>query len=206
MLLCCTDLILTIMESTFSCLPGERFDPDYSPTFNVVIAYEDFDTGTQAKKTYDFLVENLNLDCEIANQMWKFDVLNIAKLREMAVKDAMAADVIFISSHGGRALPQAVKRWIEDWLQRGSNAIALVALFGQGVDQSGATRAYLAEAARRAKVGFFAQPDEWPERSDQIELAQDNHAGSDVGQRTFSTLVGAMQRDVGRLHWSLPDR
>ena len=34
-----------------------------NPTFNVVIAYEDFETGKHAKKTYDYLAEHLGRDC-----------------------------------------------------------------------------------------------------------------------------------------------
>jgi len=58
----------------------------------VVIAYEDFETGKQAKRTFDFLAEQLKDECQFTNQMWKFDVLNIPKLREMAAKDAAGAE------------------------------------------------------------------------------------------------------------------
>jgi len=45
------------------------------PIFNVVIAYEDFETGKTCEGTYDFLVNNLRHECRFENQMWKFDVL-----------------------------------------------------------------------------------------------------------------------------------
>ncbi len=104
-------------------------DLNASPTFNVVIAYEDFDTGKHARKTYDFLVENLGPQCHFTNQMWKFDVLRIPKLREMAANDAVLADLIIVSSHGGEELPGPVKAWLESWLAQKGNPIALVALF-----------------------------------------------------------------------------
>ena len=135
---------------------------DLSPTFNVVTAYEDFETGKHAKKTYDYLVENLGLDVGFSNQMWKFDVLSIPKLREIAARDAVAADVILVSSHGGSDLPPQVRAWIDSWVSQKSNAIALVALFDRDVEESAPVRSYLAEIARQAQLGFFAQPDDWP--------------------------------------------
>src|SRR5262245_65262142 len=84
-------------------------------TFNVVIAYEDFETGKNAKKTYDFLVEHLGHECVFSNQMWKFDVLTLPKLKEMAISDAREADIIIISAHGNNDLPPQVKAWIEGW-------------------------------------------------------------------------------------------
>ena len=61
-------------------------DTEASPALNVVIAYEDLETGKRAMKTYDYLVEHLGDQCLFANQMWKFDVLAVAKLKEIAAK------------------------------------------------------------------------------------------------------------------------
>src|SRR5256885_16899933 len=91
-------------------------DLEDNPAFNVVIAYEDFETGKHAKKTYDFLVANLGKDCQFTNQMWKFDVLGLPKLREMAAKAAALAEIVIISSQGGQALPHQIKSLIELWV------------------------------------------------------------------------------------------
>src|ERR1700730_16057878 len=99
------------MQHMLSCPPLGAAGVDSQPVFNVVIAYEDFATGKQAKKTYDLLTENLGHDCQFNNQMWKFDVLGIPKLREMAAKDAVTADVIIISCRGGGHLPNPIKNW-----------------------------------------------------------------------------------------------
>src|SRR5207237_823647 len=112
----------------------------------------------QAKSTYDFLAENLGGECQFNNQMWKFDVLGIPKLREMAAKDAAAADIIIISCHGISELPSTVKSWIELWLSEKINAIALVALFDSAHDpfsQIPGIRDYLSGVARRAQIEFF---------------------------------------------------
>src|SRR3954452_20708038 len=104
-------------------------DPEANTTFNVVIAYEDFETGKKAKGTYDFLVQNLGPECDFENQMWKFDVLGIPKLMELAAKDAANADIVIISCHSGSHLPEEVVSWMELWIEQKHNAIALVGLF-----------------------------------------------------------------------------
>src|SRR5437879_5938629 len=137
---------------------------DLHSALNVVIVYEDFETGKQAKRTYDFLVENIGAECQFNNQMWKFEVLSIPKLREMAANDAAQADIVVVSCHGAD-LPNEVRSWIELWLAQKSHPIALVALFDgqhQPTEQVRHVRAYLANVAKRGQMEFFAQPDEPP--------------------------------------------
>jgi len=150
------------MQHTAFYSPVGSSDLEPDPIFNVVIAYEDFETGKQAKGTYDFLVNNLRHECRFANQMWKFDVLGISKLREMAVNDALAADIIIISCHGTHELSADVRTWIDSWVHGRSSAIALVALFGDacGDRDNNRIRDYLAEVAGRARMEFFAQPND----------------------------------------------
>src|SRR4051794_31457425 len=79
--------------------------------FNVVIAYENLEAGKNARKTYDYLAQHLGQDCQFANEMWSFDVLSIPRLRELAARDAMQADIIIVACHGNGRLPEAVKSW-----------------------------------------------------------------------------------------------
>src|SRR5436190_4759290 len=122
--------MLVHMRHTLSQPPSTLLDADSGSPFNVLIAYEDFETGKHAKRTYDYLAENLGRECQLTNQMWKFDALTIPKLRDIAVRDATMADIIIISSHGDN-LPDCVTSWIESWLRAGAEALALVALFDQ---------------------------------------------------------------------------
>jgi hypothetical protein len=176
---------------------------DINPTLNVVMAYEDFDTGKHAKKTYDFLVENLGHECHFNHQMWKFEVLSIPKLREMAAKDAAMADIIIISCRGTE-LPGDVKAWIELWLTDHSHPIALVALFegpSEDVTQARALRSYLQSVARRGQMEFFAQPDWSTSRTDLSEhVATERGFASD---RTLSALAGVMKKDSGSPRWGI---
>jgi hypothetical protein len=175
---------------------------DLNSCFNVVIAYEDFETGKQAKRTYDFLVENLGQDCQFSNQMWKFEVLGVPKLREMAAHDVAMADIVIVSSHGS-GLPPEVKDWIESWLAEPNHPIALVALFDAAEGQSTReVRAYLAEVAKCGQMEFFAQPDHGEESHTGPSDFAFRHTPS-PGARTLSTIAGAVQRDLSFPHWGI---
>lgn len=136
-------------------------DTEVNSALNVVIAYEDLETGKRAIKTYEYMVEQLGSQCLFSNQMWKFDVLAVPKLREIAAKDAAAAELILISAHEGKPLSKDVKAWIDLWLSYNTQASALVGLFGtEGVESP--VRNYLADVAKRAGIEFFCQPGIWP--------------------------------------------
>ena len=166
-------------------------DLDVNPTFNVVIAYEDFDTGKHAKKTYDFLVESLGRECRFTNQMWKFERPEHPQAPEMAAKDAVMADIIIISCHGGDELPEFVQAWIESWVAEKDSAHALVALLHcphEDFLKTRQIRAYLADVAEKAGMEFFAQPDDWPSRGSG-EPTSTFRRDSDLNGKSFSTLA-----------------
>lgn len=140
-----------------------RPDPDGPATFNVVIVYEDFQSGKHGINTYNHLVKHLGKQCEVSNQMWKFDILVIPSLRELACRDAEDADIIIISCRGTNALPESVTSWLESWSHKPGHALALVALFDNPeTQQAQGARDFLSRVARKTGLEFFAQPDAWP--------------------------------------------
>jgi hypothetical protein len=177
-------------------------DLEPEPIFNVVIAYEDFETGKHGKETYDYLVSNLGHECRFDNQMWKFDVLSIPKLRQMAAKDALLADIIIISCHGTHDLSLEVKTWIDSWTYDETNAIALVALLGEtGAYSDNQIRSYLADAAKRARIEFFAQPNPLPRNRLDAPFVSDRGTRRNV--RALSALAGIIERDQSFPHWGI---
>jgi hypothetical protein len=187
------------MRNTLTFPSFKRPTADVDSSFNVVIAYEDFETGKHGKKTYDFLVQNLGEECRFDNQMWKFDVLAVPKLREMAAKDAVAADIIIISAHGQSELPMEVKSWMELWLSEKTNAIAIVGLFDLEAYEDNAARTYLAEVAQRAGIEFFAQPGPWPKQEAPLQLFGNWERNS----ANFSALSAIAQREKDVSHWGI---
>lgn len=189
--------ILADMQNTLTFLPLRPSEIEGNQTFNVVIAYEDFETGKHAKKTYDFLVDNLGESCQFNNQMWKFDVLSVPKLREIAVRDAINADIIIIAAHGRGELPKEVKAWMELWAANKVRAIALVGLFDREDYVDNPVRTYLANVAEGAHIDFFSQPGLWPrdEESAFESWEQDS--------KSLSALVGLAQHGRDVSHWGI---
>ena len=196
------------MQSTLCLPPVGSPEPDSVPAFNVVIVYEDFETGKQAKRTYDFLAANLGHECQFSNQMWKFDVLALPKLREMAANDATLADIVLIACRGGD-LPVAVKSWFEAWLAEEHRPAALVALLEDSSEPNDPAtprlRAYLADVAKRGEMEFFSYPDQWPGRT-----ALENHARFRRGAPNLPTTSGlasaAVDRDQLFAFWRINER
>jgi hypothetical protein len=150
------------MQSAAFHPPVASSEREGIPVFSVVIVYEDFRTGKQAKRACDFLEENLSHEWRVTSQMWKFEVLSIPELREIAAKDAAMANLIIVSSRGDDELPADVKDWIEMWRGYEDGAVALVALFDhppERAEHAHATHAYLESVAKGGRMEFFA----WPE-------------------------------------------
>jgi len=195
--------ILGSMTRTLNVPAFESPDFEQNSTFNVLVAYQDLETGKQAKSTYDFLVEKLGAECHFTSQMWKFDVLNIPHLRELAVKDALKADIIIIACHGGD-LPFEVKAWIELWLAERHRPFALVAMFASYGEQGyidGEVRGYLADVAKRGGMEFFAQPDDNSAdgKADVIRFQTPDA----FGQYNLSVAPGLMEPDRSFPRWGI---
>jgi hypothetical protein len=97
---------------------------------------------------------------------WTFSVLASTSLRQLAVNEAAAADMVIIATREGPGLPESVKDWISRWLATGEyhhRPRALVALLEPGERKNGVSRGVLAELKGLAVaegVEFFANRDE----------------------------------------------
>ena len=134
--------------------------PEAAAALNVVVAYEDFGTGKRAMHIYNRLAQEFQQDYRFKVDFWKFDSLVAPKLLKMAVAEAAAADVIFISAKASGELSLEVKKWIRRWLARnGNSSVTLVALL-EGKDllaiEGCATRAFLERLAGKAGINFHA--------------------------------------------------
>jgi len=135
--------------------------------------------------------------------MWKFDVLSIPNLREIAIKDAAMADIIIISCHGND-LPTHLKTWLESWLIQPLKTLALVALFGDAHDRDrahSASRDYLAGIAQSAGIEFFAHPYELLGKARREEFPFPRSV--DFVEQSLPTLAGMVQPDVTVPRWGI---
>ena len=186
-------------------LPSQvAVEKDSNSPFDIVIAYENFETGKQAVRLYDTLVDRLGKECHFSNQMWKFEVLGIPKLREMAANDVMTAEIVIIACRGTE-LSDDVKAWIELWVGEVRNRpLALVALFDCPPNDAVLTRDtrnYLESVALRGQMEFFVQPDEAsPARRLTDPFTFNRSAPTDLA---LSALAGVVQRDAGSPRWGI---
>lgn len=136
-------------------------DPRHKAAFRVVIAYDDFTSGKRAMDACNFLGFQLGGGVELQSRMWKFDILRNPRLNEMAVGDAIEADVIIVANAPDTGLPDEVTRWIEAWVpQKRGQTAALVALLdftGKDSRESANAYALLEGAAANASIDFLPQ-------------------------------------------------
>jgi hypothetical protein len=128
--------------------------------FNVVIAYEDFASGQHAKYILDSIAhQQVELGCEVAHNLWKFDALRMPRLRKIAANDAVMADLIILALHEDYGVPAHIKTWIESWLpQKPGQAATIVVLLDAEDELSDCiplTRACLRDVAQRGGMEFF---------------------------------------------------
>ena len=130
--------------------------------YSVVIASEDSATAAPACEVLALVEHQLNEEGRVIFRWWNFEVLEIASLRELASREAAAADLIIIATHDGRAWPQAVADWIKRWLElRNQRPGVLVAVLDSALKKCAAARGMLLQLKQTAALGhmdFFANP------------------------------------------------
>ena len=133
------------------------FDP--TTDLRVLIACEDSAAAGQACAVLECLGRNCEPDGRLIYQWWNFEVLAITLLREMASREAAAADLVVIAVHGQGKLPRAVNAWITQWLNlRKGRRGALVALLdSDSKDSDDPTRLILQlkKSAALGQMDFF---------------------------------------------------
>jgi hypothetical protein len=132
-------------------------------TLNILVAYEDLTAEERAKELLGRLAITLTPQVRLKLSLWKFSVLSVPPLQDLAVMDAVEADVIIISSSQADQTPTELKTWMERWEPKpsGKNS-ALVALStpaGDDVATSPAVTAYCQGIASHNGMDFFCDSD-----------------------------------------------
>jgi len=134
------------------------------PLLYGVMAYESASVAKIAKEKWDYMVHALANRYDFELRVWKFDILRIPELRDVAINDAAKAQMVLVATHGAGELPRQVKVWIERWValkdRVQESARLLTFLFDPSSDRSGASAfpqfAYLQQAARWGSMDFIA--------------------------------------------------
>jgi len=149
-------IVRTLVERI---LHRDRSFPPNS-TVKLVIGYEDFVTGQRAMRSCQYLIERLGHQFEVLTDLWKFDLLRMPRLRDIAAQDAAQADVVMISTHGCGELPSEVKSWITALSEADSCRKALVVLLDaeeQSTTEKSQVHSFLQRIAGDMDMDFFVQ-------------------------------------------------
>src|SRR6185436_11244988 len=138
--------------------------PIMKPLLYGVMAYESASVAKIAKEKWDYMVHALQSRYDFELRLWKFEILRIPELRDVAINDAAKAQLVFVAAHGAGELPVQVKEWIEQWLALKNRVEAagrlLAFLFDPSSDRSWVSAfpkfTYLQQAARRGSMDFIA--------------------------------------------------
>jgi hypothetical protein len=110
--------------------------------------------GSRACRT---LKLNLGKQFKVQQSVWNAELFKSAKLRVLAAKEAMEADLVFIATGEGAPLDDDVMAWLELWQKRGrAGGAALVALLKRdSIHVPHVVAETLHEFAKKAKMDFF---------------------------------------------------
>jgi hypothetical protein len=174
--------------------------------FKTMIVHEDPDTATRAQAAFERLALQFAEHGTTTCDLWRFDVLADARLRDRVSEQASDADLVIVSGHASAALPNAVKNWIWTWLPaRRASSGALALLFDDCVECEQGRRpnaspvcVALRRAAASGQMDFVCSRPAWQRTSEELYLQQ-------MRQRVHQT--SSVLEDIlgrrGTPHWGL---
>jgi hypothetical protein len=133
-----------------------------TPTIQLTALYEDLEAGLQVKRLLDRVESAVKreLPVQFKLEVWRFDWLGEASLRNMALSMARSSALVLVSTSTDHPPIVELERWIRAWTQnRDDQLSALVLLTQEGNLRSGPHTLYncLQRAARRKAVEFLCE-------------------------------------------------
>ena len=119
------------------------------------------------------LRKNLGSGFAVNQSVWNVELLKSPKLRVLAAKEAMEAEIVFIATSEGRELEPEVCTWLNLWRKRGrTGGAAVVALLKRdSIHSPHIVAETLHQFAKDAKMDFFCHS-EVPKRISMEELQE----------------------------------
>jgi hypothetical protein len=127
---------------------------------DVLVVYEDLETGLKASETLNRTVQRLESPVDMRVDFWRFDLFRDPTfLRQVTKEDA---DIVFLATHCRGQLPATVNLWFHEWLgHRGGEPRALAVLLddtAKGTPGAAEMVKELSAAAQPAGVDVFLHP------------------------------------------------
>ena len=183
--------------------PGRDCDGGQTPTFTVVIGYEDLAIGKQAMTTYSWLLQEFGEDYVFDSHIWKFEEWRTPLAREVAAAESARADMIIVAAHANSPLPDALVSWTALWLDnRQDQDGALVLLLDNALENARADSlaGFLEKSAQRAGMDFFSQSTSGPKRIPSLERIQTTRRNAEA--KAFREEIASESRGTHRW-WGL---
>ena len=171
------------------------------PAFNVVVIYDDRSANRRAMKFFNELVREFGDEFEFHCEIWRFDWLELPKVRAAAVLESSVADLLIVSAQCDADLPAPVKDWlnrcIEEKTPGSAGLVAMLESHRSWNEMQCRTRQFLQRAANRGGLDFFLHEVDLPEVRPEL-------TSKDVQERAntvSNVLEGILRRNKPSRRW-----
>ena len=130
----------------------------------VLVIYSEKVGAEIGSRACSALRTHLGRQFQVSQTVWNTELFKSPKLRVLAAKEAMEADLVFMAMPEGSPLESEVDTWLSLWQKRGrASGAALVALLRRdSIEAPHMVSERLQEFARAAKMDFFCHSEVQP--------------------------------------------
>lgn len=126
-------------------------------SLKILLIYSDQEAGRMGAEVTHSLRKKLGKGFQVAQSVWKTELLKDRGLRRLAAQEAKASDVVIVAASEETPLPGEVEQWFELWgnrVRKGPGAFVAL-LHGEDGFREGSVAADLHRMAEQARMEFF---------------------------------------------------
>jgi hypothetical protein len=148
-------------------LPTVQFEkpngdpPEVAFHLTVTIAYQNLECHTHAFQTYESVTSRFVGTGEFKKSAWNFELLQNRNLRQLAVRDALEADIVIVCANETGSVDPGFSSWLQEWTEAKTNKpSAVVAIFvgsRQNPLSGNPLKSQLEAVAKKLGLDFFAK-------------------------------------------------
>lgn len=118
-----------------------------------LLVYEDSQTGLRARQLMSQLVKGRDGGMNSKPVLFRFDLLRMREIWELAAQESQTVDVLVLSAHAAGSVPTEVKSWVTYWLGlKGGHPYKVIVSFDAASQQT---------SDDELTVGFFGSLTAW---------------------------------------------
>ena len=130
----------------------------------VLVIYSEKFGAEIAARACNALRTHLGRQFQVSQTVWNTELFKSAKLRLLAAREAMEADLVFMAMPEGSPLEPDVETWLSLWEKRGraGNAALVALLKRDSIEAPHSVCERLQDFARTARMDFFCHSEVQP--------------------------------------------